>query len=183
MSLINDALKRANETKPPQPATPENGAAPLRMVEEQQTFENASAPGWLLFVFPVVLLAVCGVAGLLIYQGWKGKEDSGGAMNVSAREEVKPAAGATPANRSNEAAAFAGVTTNSTNTASAELAEPTFPELKLQGVFYRPSNPSALINSKTVYRGDKIENARVIEVGKRSVTVQWNGETKVLTLN
>jgi hypothetical protein len=181
MSLINDALKRANETKPPPAPAPANGAAPLKPGETQPNFEGATPPAWLMFVFPVMLLAVCGIAGLLIYKGWKGQDT--GAITVSARE---PAAPETTAPASSSPATPPTVAPASTNTttsvASTEPAPTTSSELKLQGVFYRPSKPSAVINGKTVYRGDKVENARVISIGKRSVTVQVNGETKVLTL-
>jgi len=54
--------------------------------------------------------------------------------------------------------------------------------LKLQGIFWRPSRPSAVINSKTLFKGDRIDNARVLAIDQESVTLQWQNETKVLTL-
>ena len=59
---------------------------------------------------------------------------------------------------------------------------PAFPKLKLQGIFYRPTNPSVVINAQTLYRGETIQQARVIEITQKSATLLWEGETKVLTL-
>jgi hypothetical protein len=53
---------------------------------------------------------------------------------------------------------------------------------KLQGIFYRPANPSAVVNSKTVFVGDRIANAKVKAIDHQSVTLDVAGETKVLTL-
>ena len=56
------------------------------------------------------------------------------------------------------------------------------PELKLQGIFYRRSNASALINGKTVFRGDAIAGGRVVAIEPQSVTVELAGEQKILRL-
>ncbi|HAM72866.1 MAG TPA: hypothetical protein DCM86_14595, partial [Verrucomicrobiales bacterium] len=60
-------------------------------------------------------------------------------------------------------------------------AEPaTFPKLVLQGIYYRPAKPSAVINAKTVYVGDKVAQAKVLAIDRREVTVQWGTEVRVL---
>src|SRR5512133_4052612 len=41
-------------------------------------------------------------------------------------------------------------------------AAPVAPALKLQGIFYRRTNPTAMINSKMVGRGDRVLNAKVL---------------------
>jgi hypothetical protein len=61
-------------------------------------------------------------------------------------------------------------------------AKPVFPSVRLQGIFFQASRPSALINAKTVFIGDKVATAKVTAITRDSVTLQWNGETKVLTL-
>ena len=185
MSLINDALKRASQTKPT-PTVTENNAPPLRPVDPEPA-EPAGPPSWLLFLFPVVLLAVCGIAGVLIYRGWQGSDEPA-AVVASARENEPPPApepsGVHPSNDWVAAQSETNAATAATATpaVAAVPTEPTFPDLRLQGVFYRPSNPSAMINAKTVYRGDRIDTARVIAIGKNSVTVEWNGERRVLTM-
>jgi len=55
-------------------------------------------------------------------------------------------------------------------------------EFRLQGIFYRKSNPSAVINGKTVHRGDRIGGAKVVSIGRDSVKLDRNGETTVLVL-
>src|SRR6185436_17940585 len=57
-----------------------------------------------------------------------------------------------------------------------------FPSVRLQGIFYNPTHPSALINAKTLFLGDKVAGAKVIAITAETVTLQWNGETKVLSL-
>ena len=49
------------------------------------------------------------------------------------------------------------------------------------GIF-RPKNPAAVINTKTVFVGDQVSNARVVAITTDSVTVEFNGNRKVLTL-
>ena len=56
------------------------------------------------------------------------------------------------------------------------------PELNLQGIFYRRSGASALINGKTVFRGDAIAGGRVVAIEPQSVTVDLAGEQKILRL-
>ena len=50
----------------------------------------------------------------------------------------------------------------------------------LQGIYYRPAKPSAVINAKTVYVGDKVAQAKVLAIDRREVTVQWGTEVRVL---
>lgn len=56
----------------------------------------------------------------------------------------------------------------------------TFPQLTLQGIYYRPARPSAVINSKTVYVGDRVQQAKILAIDRHEVTVQWNNEVHVL---
>jgi cytoskeletal protein RodZ len=62
-------------------------------------------------------------------------------------------------------------------------AKPQFPELKLQGIFYRLRNPSVMINNQTLYKGDDIAGAKVIEIERQDVTVEFNGEKRVLAIH
>jgi hypothetical protein len=54
--------------------------------------------------------------------------------------------------------------------------------LKLQAIFYRPNNPTAIISSKSVSRGDLVLGARVLRIDRESVVLWVNGQTNVLTL-
>ena len=66
--------------------------------------------------------------------------------------------------------------------AVAPVAPGAFPELKLQAIFYRLRNPTVLINGKTLGKGEEIEGARVSDIERLSVAVEWNGEKKTLKL-
>jgi len=57
-----------------------------------------------------------------------------------------------------------------------------FPPLRLQSIFYRPSNPSVMINGKTLFVSDDIQGATVVAIQPSSVTLVLSGQTNVLTL-
>ena len=59
---------------------------------------------------------------------------------------------------------------------------PVKPTLRLQGIVFHPTRPSAVINGKTVFVGDKIAEKRVLAIDVDTVTVAGSGETNVLTL-
>lgn len=57
-----------------------------------------------------------------------------------------------------------------------------FPPLRLQSIFYRPTNPSVMINGKTLFLGDEINGVTVADIQPSSVTLVLSGQTNVLTL-
>ena len=59
---------------------------------------------------------------------------------------------------------------------------PTKGQLKVQGIFYRERDPSAIINGQTVTVGDRIGTAKVVAIERQSVTVEIAQERKVLSL-
>ncbi len=62
-------------------------------------------------------------------------------------------------------------------------AKPEFPEMRLQGIFFRVNKPSVLINSRTLFINDKVDGVRVIAIDRQSVTLEFSGERKILTLD
>jgi len=54
--------------------------------------------------------------------------------------------------------------------------------LKLQGILYRPTNPVAVINGKTVGVGDRVDEAIVVSINQSSTLVVVAGETNKLSL-
>lgn len=58
----------------------------------------------------------------------------------------------------------------------------TFPPLKLQGIFFRMTNPSVLINNLTLFIGDKVDGVSVVQIQRTKVTLELNGSQKVLFL-
>jgi len=49
------------------------------------------------------------------------------------------------------------------------------PQWVLNGILYDDINPTAVINKKIVKAGDTIEGARVIAIGKKSVSIEYDG--------
>jgi hypothetical protein len=189
MSLINDALQRAKQTPGAAKPAPELGT----------TMKPAPPPrttGLPMYFLPMLLLLVSGACWFLV-KGWNTRSPDGAsarAIPVQARasQATSSATGAespTPTNR-HLTLSDSPKPAASTNTTPATAAAPvesapetgTIPGYKLQGIFYRPSNPSAVINSKTVFLGDRIANAKVKAIDRQSVTLDLEGETKVLTL-
>lgn len=74
-----------------------------------------------------------------------------------------------------------------TNTATAAAdtapAKRSFPELKLQGIFYRLRNPSVMINNQTLYKGDAVEGAKVVAIEREGVTLEFDGQKKTLLMH
>ncbi|MGC8744746.1 MAG: hypothetical protein ACP5T0_12775 [Verrucomicrobiia bacterium] len=62
------------------------------------------------------------------------------------------------------------------------VSEMQFPQLKLNGIFYRVNNPSAIINGKLIKVGDVIDGAKIISIDKNSVTVEFSNQTRVLRM-
>ena len=197
MSLINDALKRATKA---QPASGSSAGAPMRAAD------GRPSTGLPRFFVPVLLCIFCG-AFWFIVRGWDARRQADfypSPVTLQAREaaattaEPNPSSvpyGAIPENRqfgindetasSVPATTSPGATTSSasaTPVAPATAAPPSEAEYRLQGIFYRPAAPSAVVNAKTVYVGDWISGARVTAIDRQSVTIERAGQTQVLTL-
>ena len=54
--------------------------------------------------------------------------------------------------------------------------------LRLQGIIYRESNPSAIINGQPIFVGEKIFGAKVVAITMNSVTLNVGGDEQVLAL-
>jgi hypothetical protein len=198
MSLINDALKRATEAQPAGKPTP----------EMETTMKPASQPrtvGLPVYFTPVLLFIVSGACWFLI-KGWDVRRQataSTTAIPVQAREVGEKTS--IPAGEGSELpipenrqfalndrpspyvslntgirTAAAGTSAESVAGGAADEAQPA--TFKLQCIFYRPANPSAVVNTKTVFVGDRVANAKVKAIDQQSVTLEVAGETKVLTL-
>jgi hypothetical protein len=231
MSLINDALKRANEQKAKQVTAQELGAT-------LQTVESNSADIKLWPIAVVVSLLAC--SAWLGWSWWRGAgatvAGTEAPVEVAARTTTPPlpsaasplnidpdtpppviqapppyvppapvvaapppplptpatvpvSAGATRSPASSVATRPAAVSSSTPGVAAtappppAPHAEPAvFPRLVLQGIYYKPSRPSAVINSKTVYIGDRVSQAKILAIDRREVTVQWGSEVRVLAI-
>ena len=67
--------------------------------------------------------------------------------------------------------------------------EQAFPAIKLQGIAFRIKNPSVLINGKVLLLGEvlslgeDVEGIVVKKIERSSVTLEWQGQKKVFSLN
>ncbi len=196
MSLINDALKRATQAQPSTKPAPELESA----MEPVPQHRAVGIPG---YFTPVLLLIISGSCWFLV-QGFNTSRPLSLAKLTSAlspdpivaqaRElgmDLPPDEGSdlpVPQNREfalNDAPTPAPVETAAVAvTAEAPVQAEAQPaaNFKLQGIFYRPSSPSAVVNARTVFIGDSVGSAKVRAIDERTVTLDIAGETKVLTL-
>ena len=166
MSLINDALKKASQT--PTPTTPAPTKEPLHVAT------HAPAPRWPLFVVPPLVAIVFATGTFMVMRGWQSSR------TVSAKEtrvETTPESTATV-----PVVAAASRPEPPITNAVAAVPATDFPTLKIQGVIWIRSRPSAVINGKSVFVGEKVERAVVTAIEQDSVKVTLNGEERVLTL-
>ena len=196
MSLINDALKRATQA---QPAT--NPAPELEKVMEPVPPHRAiGIPGYFTPVLLFIVSGACwflvkgwdanrqnSVARLLtpepiVAQARELEEDlppaEGAELPVPENRQFAlndtptptPTAIQTAQPQSIQVAESKRVQNDSVLTVSAREI-PSTSRFKLQGIFYRPSSPSAVINAKTVFIGDTIADAKVKSIDQLSVTL------------
>lgn len=201
MSLINDALKRATQAQPAT-APAAQSEAPMQPVPQPRPV------GLPVYFTPVLLFIVSGACWFLV-KGWDARRQAGiypAPITVHAREISAPSATTQPTGSTDSetefpippdrqfalddaptpsasASAPAAPTDNAAVSSAPIAPEPAAaPAFKLQGIFYRPSNPSAVVNSKTVYIGDLILNGKVKAIDRQTVTIDVGGATQVLTL-
>jgi len=78
--------------------------------------------------------------------------------------------------------AVPAITTSEPNPApGAESASAAAP-LKLQGIVFNPKRPSALINGRVMFVGERIRDLRIIAIRPDSVVLSGNSRTNVLSL-
>jgi hypothetical protein len=182
MSMINDALKRAKETQPKSTAAAEG--PPLQHVN---VVRPARRPDLLL----PLLVAVILLLAALLFGLWSKSLPE--VQPVQVAEISKPVPVIAPptnlmanlTNGTNATNASNATNTISTNVVLAVMEPPKPPPItyKLQSIFYRPNNPSAVINGKTLYLGSKVGEAHVLAIGKESATiVTASGQTILLEL-
>lgn len=205
MSLINDALKRATRNQPTTMAIAPEPAAPMQPVE----YRRRGLP-W--YFFPA-LLAIVAAACWFIVMGVQARRESSSPVpkpiTLHAREPEPQTPTPTPASTAGAEASPATSTrvastppTVPNNSIPPEAAtpateasakppppapapptEPAKPAFRLQGIFFRPTNPSALVNGKSVWVGSRIDGATVKTITRDSLTIEVNGQTTVLTFD
>jgi hypothetical protein len=53
----------------------------------------------------------------------------------------------------------------------------------LTGIVYNDRTPLAIINNRPVKVGDAIDQAKVVDIGTRTVTVEYQGKRVTLTVS
>lgn len=200
MSLINEALKRANQARPAQPL---DGPAALPM--QPVTAPPPRVP-WPLLLAPAALVLIGCVALWFLWRGWQlshhapsappavvARETAPLPAPVSApvplTERPGPAESLPVAMPPPTLAPVTGLVAHparnalyTEGTTPLVAPGPPPPRFTLQAIFYRTRKASVVINSKTLAIGDAVEDARVVAIGRNSVTLDVAGETNVLTL-
>jgi len=208
MSLINDALKRAKQAQQehatPPPDLPFKAAEPLQQ-------RSSGLP--LLPVAALIVAVLLG--GVFIFIALQKRNAGPQVVNATQTElSPAPTltSAATPTS-ANPAPGVSGqpATTTTTATPTTSVSQDTAPNLtadsspastpdapvavvpeppkpvvpKLQGIFYNPNRPAAVMNGKTVYVGSRAGDARdflVLAISRESVTVGNGSQTNVLVM-
>jgi hypothetical protein len=170
MSHINDALKRAQEAQQENPPT----TPPLefRPVEPDQQPPRRSTT--LMVGLSLVIVAILGLSSLLVY--FISQSDSS-TLQVAARVIDPPLAPLAAVSN-----APAEPKTNMVIDVAAAVVNPPAP-MKLQGIFFNPKNPSALVNGQSVNLGDRVGGFRVMGISPVAVTLVSATATNVLSLS
>jgi len=147
MSLINDALTRARHNHTPRP---QGSMPPLPPVEQPKEVSKWLAPAITIFLIFAVIFII----------GW-----------AVAHHSVHAIVTAPPAPEvAKEQAAEVALPVVPAPPPPAVLNPPDSP--RLQGIFYSPTSPSAIVDGKTVYVGDRYQQYHVTEITKFTVTLK-----------
>ncbi len=147
MSLINDALKQARKAPPRN--TP-SALPPLQPIAD----ESSPVLAWLLPALVILLIVAA-----IFFIGW-----------AWAHHTVRVIVAAPDTNDTAQAAAMTlPVITPRPVEAPPPINPPDAP--KLQGIFYSPTSPSAIIDGKIVHPGDSFHQYKVKAISKYTVTL------------
>jgi len=194
MSLINDALKRAKQahTENPSP-TPD---LPFRPADPA----HARTPGVPMLPLGLLAATVLLGGGLILLALLKrdapqvvhatpADATTAPASSPDLAAPVTSTPAAVPVVQSPTAAKVdSPAPTGSTPEVSVATPVPEPPKPvppKLQGIFYNPTKPAAVVGGKSVYVGSRVGEARdflVLEITRESVTVANGSQTNVLVL-
>jgi len=147
MSLINDALKRARES---QQKNPPSGGPPLRPVEIRRPRRDVN---WIFPALAILLIvAACFFLGLAMTNRTVTKIVN--VPDVVVTQQVDTVVAPEPPPETNAPVAPA----------------PDLPTV--QGIFYDPVNPSAIMDGRSVSIGSRVGDWRVKEISKYAVTLE-----------
>ena len=210
MSLINDALKRANQAHKDQGS--QNAAGPA--MQPTQTPQKSKMP--VVITLVISLVAIIGLSAWLFLSGNKPRAvtaqvpQTRAVANLTngvtkkpapitptpavqvvtqtvtvqvASHAVAQATNSIPTTRTPAPRAFSPPPVVASQPVQPVPSAPTvgpFPKLTLKGIIYNLTSPQVLINGSYLTLGEEIEGARIIKIERTRVTVKWNGQTKEL---
>jgi len=199
MSLINDALKRANQTMKPNP----NSVGGIRLEPAHSGNQNF----FRLLVVPLILVVLAGAGGWFLWKAKKqqkeenarisqtnGVSEANRTSNTSNATSGKTITTPAPAPTTNKNVTAQKTTPKTTQKSaqppivpnkeaiSPELPKPVvtvkptnFPTLKVQTILPLRSKPSTMINSRLLSVGDSINGATVVVIAPDHVVVEFQG--------
>lgn len=162
VAKLDTALKAARETETNPPAPAPQAAPPTQAVARPTPPTTVAAP-------PTQVSSAPPPAPSAPPNAVPAKS-----TEVVASAKARPATATNEVATSPPAASDAAAQLGSRNVA--------FPPLKLGGIYFRMTKPSALLNNRTLFVGDEVEGVRVVGIERHSVKVEWKGATKELFL-
>lgn len=201
MSLINDALKRAKEAQEVNPTPPP--PLPFRAADPAPPRKSPLPVILVCVVVAVFLMGGLLVAMTLVKRASASQvvtatqlsdpvqpspapevsPDSGTPMSVSAVSPEVPFASAPDSLAGDAPIPDPSPATVIESAVVAPVEAPQPPVLKLQGIFYNPDRPSAIVNGKTVFLGNSVGELRVLAITRETVTLGSATQTNVLALD
>ncbi len=126
--------------------------------------------------------AVVAIAGIL----WLNRSNSDGDIRARARTAAesgkapapKVSAAPAPAKSPVQDAKLLAANTNADSKPVVAAAMDGFNSVKVQAIFYRPSNPNVMINGKTLGVGERLNGVQVISISQTNVVLGIGGERK-----
>ena len=189
MSLINDALKRAQEAQRPNTASSATSIRTIDTHHKERPFINRMLVV-VIFLLLAAAFAFIGMAmtGRLARKNIVAPQITPAHPVAAVAAPDRPVSAAPPVVA---AALIAPVQPVPVQSAPAPVAVAAvvapapppfvFPDtLHVQGVAYDPAHPWAIVSSKMVYIGDTIKGVRVLAISKNSVTFGSHGQTNLL---
>jgi hypothetical protein len=179
MSLINDALKRVRQDSAPE--TPA-AARPPALSLQPAAHQPVSVAGWLIPA-AVVFLIISGVffVGFAMARHSVNNAAPVETSAAAVSSSLVPVVNAGPAPVTN---AIPQPDPSAAKMATLKRSAPSEPPPKLQGIFYSPNAPVAIVDGKTVRPGDQFLQYRVVEITRRTATlVGADGKTVKLSMD
>lgn len=188
MSLINDALKRARTASSSE--DPALEPPPLRSLQPVAQ-SVAPATGWFISI-AVIFLIVAGiffVGFAMAHRSLSGGKTSAATKPALVKKPVSPPVvaevpPATPTVPAAQPAPPPVVKPVVKPVAKSVPAVHAVAKPKLQGIFYSPTAPAAIVDGRTVRVGDQLSQYHVVEITKLTVTlVGADGKTVKLSMD